>query len=97
MNSTNQPASQSSSSAGGRLLFSALMLLGALFGTLAMLRLFHYAPFGTSSLASMDADIQYLDFFAYLKDCAAGKNSIFYSMSTLLSGVAGEPPSVLLR
>ena len=84
MNSKNQPASQSSSSAGGRLLFSALMLLGALFGTLAMLRLFHYAPFGTSSLASMDADIQYLDFFAYLKDCAAGKNSIFYSMSTHL-------------
>ena len=60
------------------------MLLMVLLGTIAMLRIFHYAPFGTSSLASMDADIQYLDFFAYLKDCAAGNNSIFYSMSTHL-------------
>ena len=59
------------------------MLLMALGGTIAMLKLFHYAPFGTSSLASMDADIQYLDFFAYLKDCAAGKNSSSRRLSTV--------------
>jgi uncharacterized membrane protein YfhO len=81
MNSQNHSGPASTA---GKFLFSLLMLLMTLAGTIAMLKLFHYAPFGTSSLASMDADIQYLDFFAYLKDCAAGKNSIFYSMSTHL-------------
>lgn len=84
MNSKKNTRSAAPSSAGGKLVFSFLMFLMALSGTIAMLRLFHYAPFGTSSLASMDADIQYLDFFAYLKECAAGRNSIFYSMSTHL-------------
>jgi len=80
MNSQNHPGP----SAVRKFFFSTLMFFTALAGTIAMFRLFHYAPFGTSSLASMDAAIQYLDFFAYLKDCAAGKNSIFYSMSTHL-------------
>ena len=35
-----------------------------------------FAPFGTKTLAVMDANIQYIDFFSYLKDVIAGKNSI---------------------
>ena len=44
------------------------------------------APFGTKSLAVMDAGIQYLDFFAYLKDVFAGKNSIAYTFGKTLGG-----------
>lgn len=44
------------------------------------------APFGTFSLAIMDADIQYLDFFAYFKDVLAGENSIDYTFSFYLGG-----------
>lgn len=63
------------------------------FGILIVLMsLLHLAPFGGSanSWASMDADIQYLDFFAYLKDVLEGKQSVAYSFSNLLgqSGVA---------
>lgn len=45
-----------------------------------------YAPFGKHSLASMDAHIQYLDFFAYLKDVLSGENSICYTFSKTLGG-----------
>ena len=45
-----------------------------------------YAPFGINSLATMDANIQYLDFFAYFKDVLAGKNSISYTFSKVLGG-----------
>ena len=34
-----------------------------------------FAPFGLKSLAWRDADIQYLDFYSYLKDVADGENS----------------------
>lgn len=44
------------------------------------------APFGTKSLAVMDANIQYLDFFAYYKDVLNGKNSIGYSFGKMLGG-----------
>ena len=44
------------------------------------------APFGTKSLAVMDAKIQYLDFFSYLKDVLTGKNSIGYTFSKTLGG-----------
>ena len=44
------------------------------------------APFGAGSLATDDAEIQYLDFFAYLKDVMAGKNSISYTFSDTLGG-----------
>lgn len=37
-----------------------------------------YVPFGVHSLASKDADFQYLDFLAYLKDVFDGKNNIDY-------------------
>lgn len=41
-------------------------------------------PFGNNTLAVMDADIQYLDFFAYLKDVLEGKASIEYSFAKQL-------------
>lgn len=45
-----------------------------------------YVPFGEKSLATMDASIQYLDFFSFLKDVLSGKNNIFYSFSKMLGG-----------
>ena len=45
-----------------------------------------YAPFGGKSLTVFDADIQYLDFFAYLKDVLAGKNDVAYTFSKTLGG-----------
>ena len=48
-----------------RFVFSLLTALFAAVCTIAFYRLFHYAPFGSNSLASADANIQYLDFYAY--------------------------------
>lgn len=45
-----------------------------------------YAPFGENSLAWMDANIQYLDFFSYLKDIISGENNILYTFSKTLGG-----------
>lgn len=45
-----------------------------------------FAPFGTKSLAWMDANIQYLDFFAYLKDVLSGENSVLYTFGKVLGG-----------
>ncbi len=45
-----------------------------------------YAPFGNNSLVCMDAEIQYLDFFAYLKDVLSGKSSIAYVSGKMLGG-----------
>lgn len=45
-----------------------------------------FAPFGTKTLAVMDANIQYIDFFSYLKDVIVGKNSITYSFGKTLGG-----------
>ena len=46
------------------------------------------APFGTGqySLAAFDGNIQYLDFFSYLKDVINGENNISYSFSKGLGG-----------
>ena len=46
---------------------------------LTLFKVMGFAPFGMRSLAWTDADIQYLDFFSYLKDVLRGENSIFYS------------------
>lgn len=59
------------------LVFAVLMLLYSCLS---------FAPFGARSLAWMDANIQYLDFFAYLKDVLAGENSILYSFGKVLGG-----------
>lgn len=45
-----------------------------------------YAPFGENSMAWNDADIQYLDFFAYFKDVLTGANEIGYTFSKELGG-----------
>lgn len=45
-----------------------------------------YAPFGEKSLIVNDAHIQYVDFFAYLKDVLSGENSIAYSFTKTLGG-----------
>lgn len=49
-------------------------------------KVYGYAPFGNNSLASMDAEIQYLDFFAYFKDVLSGKNNISYTFGKTLGG-----------
>ena len=45
--------------------------------------IYGYAPFGNKSLATMDANIQYLDFFAYLKDFLRGENNTYCFGKTL--------------
>lgn len=56
------------------------IIMGALFFSQ------QFAPFGTNSLAWNDANIQYLDFYAYYKDVIAGDNSILYTFSKTLGG-----------
>lgn len=56
------------------------------FVVLCLLYVKHYAPFGDNTLACMDADIQYIDFYAYFKDVLAGKNSIAYTFGKTLGG-----------
>ena len=46
------------------------------------------APFGSNSFASMDAKIQYLDYFAYFKDVLAGQNAVDYTLTKGLGGSA---------
>lgn len=45
-----------------------------------------YAPFGGNSMASHDANVQYLDFYSYFKDVLSGKNNITYTFSKTLGG-----------
>ena len=52
----------------------------------AIYRIYHFAPFGHNSLAAMDADIQYLDFFACLKDVLEGRQQITYTLTKGLGG-----------
>ena len=47
-----------------------------------------FAPFGNHSAVSMDANIQYIDFLAYLKDVFHGENSIYYTFGKSLGGTA---------
>ena len=47
-----------------------------------------YVPFGTNTMASIDADIQYLDLFAYFKDVLSGRNNISYTFSKTLGGTS---------
>lgn len=44
------------------------------------------APFGNNTLAVMDAEIQYLDFFAYFKDLLVGKAEWTYTFGKNLGG-----------
>ncbi len=47
-----------------------------------LLMIFRFAPYGTRSLATADARIQYLDFFSYYKDVLQGKNTIGYTFTS---------------
>lgn len=49
---------------------------------------FHFkiTPFGNNTLATMDADVQYVDYFNYYKDVLDGKNTIGYTFSKELGG-----------
>lgn len=52
----------------------------------------HYAPFGSNSFAQADANIQYLDFFSYLKHILQGGASWTFSFSR---GIGGNVWAVL--
>lgn len=60
------------------------------FGVLGIMTILYimygYAPFGNNSLACSDANIQYLDFFAYFLDVLKGKNSLTQTFSSFLGG-----------
>lgn len=45
-----------------------------------------YAPFGCNSVARSDANVQYLDFFAYFKDILSGRAPVGYSFGKVLGG-----------
>ena len=66
---------------------ACLLTLGILF---VVFRQHQMAPFGDASLAREDADIQYLQFFSYLKDVFAGKQDLKYSL-TIGLGLSGVP------
>jgi uncharacterized membrane protein YfhO len=51
---------------------------------LLLLYLGGYSPFGEKSLVWADADIQYLDFFQYLKNLISGRDSLNYTFFSLL-------------
>lgn len=57
----------------------------------ALLMAFHqYAPFGNNSFAQVDAHIQYMDFFSYLKHLLDGEARIPF-LSTVGSAVMSGP------
>lgn len=45
-----------------------------------------YAPLGQKTIAAMDANIQYLDFYSYYKDLLLGQNSVLYCFGKSLGG-----------
>ncbi len=56
----------------------------AFFMMVLLYGIMHIAPFGNRTLAGVDADIQYLDFFSYFQDVLRGTNHIKYSMTNTL-------------
>ena len=46
---------------------------------LILLKISHFAPFGDNTFASADANIQYIDFFGYLKNIFQGNDSLNFS------------------
>lgn len=70
-----------------QMVFSCLCAFGVTTGLMFMLYLLKgYAPFGESSLACMDGNIQYLDFFSYLKRVLAGETQVLYTMEKTFGG-----------
>lgn len=65
-------------------LAAALLIPIAL--VLLIFAVFGYAPFGGNALTVYDANIQYLDLFAYFKDVLSGENAIGYTFGRTLGG-----------
>lgn len=68
-----------------KLSFTITLLISFSLGVI-LLAILHVTPFGQRSLATMDAKIQYLDFFSYYKDVLSGKSGLFYSFTKMLGG-----------
>lgn len=68
-----------------RLLYIASFLIPAVL-LLAALAYVDAVPFGNNSLLLRDADIQYIDFFSYLRSIFSGENDLLYSFSKNLGG-----------
>ncbi len=68
------------------LLECALLAAGTTLLMLVVFAIDGLSPFGGRSLACTDGDIQYLDFFAYLKDVMSGANHATYSFDKVLGG-----------
>ena len=77
--------SNSHSSRGRLNLYIIPALITGLFGMLLFVKK-GYFIFGSESLACMDAQIQYVDFFSYLKNVLSGKDSILYTFNKGLGG-----------
>ena len=60
--------------------------LFTLFILVALFSHFKITPFGNNTLAVMDADIQYVDYFNYYKGVLDGKNTLGYTFSKELGG-----------
>lgn len=68
------------------LAFYALCAVFVMGMALVILSAAQITPFGNRNLACVDADIQYLDFFSYLKNIFSGEDSVFYTMNKSLGG-----------
>ena len=66
-------------------LFPPLLVLLIL---LALFAHFKITPFGNNTLATMDGNIQYVDYFDYYKDVLDGENTVDYTFSKELGGNA---------
>ena len=67
-------------------LYSAVFMITAI-SMVVLCYLKGIVPFGSKgSMAIMDAQIQYLDFFAYLKDVLNGTQKIGYTFNRTLGG-----------
>lgn len=64
---------------------AASFLLAGIF-VLCMAAVLGIAPFGSSAFLYSDANIQYIDFFAYYKRWLAGETSILYTFEKTLGG-----------
>lgn len=70
----------------GNLAFYTLCAVFVAGMALAVLSAAQITPFGNRNLACIDADIQYLDFFSYLKNIFSGEDSVLYTMNKSLGG-----------
>jgi len=52
----------------------------------ALYKAYHFAPFGSQSLAWMDGNIHHLQNLSFLKDVFADKNQITYTLTHILGG-----------